>query len=69
MDYLYKFKDGLTIVKDDMPLTDHCMHYSDNWESLIPFKVPGKMRKTKQLYDQWGRKTGQLYCGRGLWNQ
>ena len=49
MDYLYKFKDGLTIVKDDMPLGDHCMHYSDDWESLLPFKVPGKMRKTKQL--------------------
>lgn len=31
MDYLYKFKDGLTIVKDDMTLGDHCMHYSDDW--------------------------------------
>lgn len=49
MDYLYKFKDGMTIVKDDMPLGDHCMHYSDDWESLLPFQVPGKMRKTKQL--------------------
>lgn len=49
MDYLYKFKDGMTIVKDDMTLGDHCMHYSDDWESLLPFKVPGKMRKTKQL--------------------
>lgn len=49
MDYLYKFKDGLIIVKDDMPLNDHCMHYSDDWESLLLFKVPGKMRKTKQL--------------------
>lgn len=49
MDYLYRFKDGLTIVKDDTPLTDHCMHYSDDWESLLPFKVPEKMRKTKQL--------------------
>ena len=48
MDYLYKFKDGMTIVKDDMPLGDHCMHYSDDWESLLPFQVPGKMRKTKQ---------------------
>ena len=49
MDYLYKFKDGMTVVKDDMPLGDHCMHYSDDWESLLLFKVPGKMRKTNQL--------------------
>lgn len=49
MDYLYKFKDGMTIVKDDMSLGDHCMHYSDDWESLLSFQVPGKMRKTKQL--------------------
>lgn len=50
MDYLYKFNNGLTIVKDDVPVTDENMkHYSDDWESLLPFKVPGKMRKTKQL--------------------
>lgn len=30
MDYLYRFENGLTIVKDDTPLTDHCMHYSDD---------------------------------------
>lgn len=29
----------MTIVKDNMPLGDHCMHYSDDWESLLPFKV------------------------------
>ena len=50
MDYLYKFSNGLTIVKDDVVLTDTNMkHYSDDWETLLPFKVPGKMRKTKQL--------------------
>ena len=49
MDYLYKFKDGMTVVKDDMPLGDHCMHYSDDWESLLLFKVRGKRRKRNQL--------------------
>lgn len=50
MDYLYQFSNGLTIVKDEDPITDtHMKHYSDDWESLLSFKVPGKMRKTKQL--------------------
>lgn len=50
MDYLYKFDNGLIIVKDGVPLQgSHMKHYSDDWESLLPFKVPGKMRKVKQL--------------------
>jgi len=43
----------LVIVKNDCEIqkTDHCltMHYQDDFESLLKFNLPTKMRKTKQL--------------------
>lgn len=59
-DLLYVFQSSQTtnhkpliIIKDEASIMENndytTMHYSDNWQSLLLFSVPTKMRKTKQL--------------------
>lgn len=54
-------KDYLVIIKDSREIVevDNClvMHYQDNFEELLNFKIPTKNRKTKQLISYQQCKT------------